>query len=202
MNTLAELTKKVTITADFQVPDIQQVVGGHMLFSSSTEEEEVFHQDDLIQLFPFGVSLTPDLMNPFVLLKDKSLDLTMPVAIHPIEASSVLNFGNKQNKPYNPHQFLRQVLESLDIKMLQCVFVQIQGAKQWVRIYFQGHHKLNSIKIQADQALSLCISMNVPIYATKKMINQSKLLSAQIDGVSKGLLDNQKLMVKNSSYLQ
>jgi bifunctional DNase/RNase len=187
---------------DMPVPDVHQILGGNLIFAEQSSEEEVFHQDELIQLFPFGVSITPDILNPFVLLKDKSLDLTLPVAIHPIEASSVLSFGNKTQVPYNPHAFLKQILSSLDIKVLQCVFVQLKGPKQFVRIYFQGHDKLNSIKVQADQAISLCISMDVPIFATKKIINQSKLLNVQIEGVTKRLIENQKTIVRNSSYIQ
>lgn len=185
-----------------QVPDIQHILGGNLLFSNQSSEEEVFHQKDLIQLYPFGVSITPDLLNPYILLKDKALDLTMPVSIHPIEASSVLNLGNKTQVPYNPHFFLGELLGSLDIKILQCVFVQLKGTKQFVRLYFQGHQKLNSIKLQADYAISLCISLNIPIFATKNFINQSKLLNAQVEGVTKGLIENQKILLKNSNYLQ
>lgn len=184
------------------VPDIYQVLGGNLLFSNQSEEEEVFHQNDLIELFPFGVSLTPELHQPFVLLKDKSLEFTLPVPIHPIEAGAVINFGNKSQAPYDPHHFLGQILESLQIKILQCVFVQLKGPRQYVRVYFQGHQKLNSIKIQADQAISLCISHRVPLFATKNFINQSKLLNVQIEGVTKHLLENQKNLVKNSNYLQ
>lgn len=187
---------------DVEVPDLQKLLGGKLEFATETSEEEVFHQDELIQLHPYGVSLTPDLLNPFVLLKDKSLELTMPVAIHPIEASSVLNLGNKGQVPYNPHHFLGQILESLEIKILQCVFVQLKGPKQFVRLYFQGHQKMNSIKLQADQVISLCISLNIPILASKKFINQSKLLSVQVEGVTRNLLHNQKLLLKNSTYVQ
>lgn len=187
---------------ELEVPDLHQLLGGKLEFATELAEEEVFHQSDLIQLYPFGVSITPDLLNPFVLLKDKSLDLTMPVAIHPIEASSVLNLGNKGQVPYNPHHFLGQILESLGIKILQCVFVQLKGTKQFVRLYFQGHQKMNSIKLQADQAISLCISLNVPILATRRFINQSKLLNVQVEGVTKNLVHNQKLLLKNSSYVQ
>lgn len=187
---------------NIEVPDLQKLLGGKLEFATETSEEEVFHQDELIQLQPYGVSLTPDLLNPFVLLKDKSLELTMPVSIHPIEASSVLNLGNKAQVPYNPHYFLGQILESLGIKILQCVFVQLKGPKQFVRLYFQGHQKMNSIKLQADQVISLCISLNIPILASKKFINQSKLLSVQVEGVTRNLLHNQKLLLKNTSYVQ
>ncbi|MCB0369977.1 MAG: bifunctional nuclease family protein, partial [Bdellovibrionales bacterium] len=135
----------LSLSKEVQVPDMQNLLGGNLIFAQPSEEEETFHQRELIQLFPYGVSLSQDMQRPFVLLKDETLDVTMPVAIHPIEAGSVINLGSKNTSPYNPHQFLTQILESLDIEIKQCVFVQLKGSKQFVRIYFQGHNKLNSI---------------------------------------------------------
>jgi len=179
--------------------DLNSLLKGQLFFSSESEDEEVFHQDDLIQLFPFGVSLTTDTQRPFLLLKDNTQELTLPVALSPLEAGITLGQFNKQHLPVSPHKFTHELMRSLDIKAVQAVFVQIKGVSQFIRIYLSGHPTTNSIKVKADEAMSLCLSLGISLFATKSFINQSKLLNAQIDGLTQGLLKNQKILNQNNS---
>lgn len=179
--------------------DLNSLLKGQLFFSSEKEDEEVFHQNDLIQLFPFGVSLTTDSQRPFLLLKDKGQEDTLPVALSPLEAGITLGQFNKQLLPIGPHKFTHELLNSLNIKPVQVVFVQIRGVSQYIRIYFSGHPTTNSIKVKADEAMSLCLSLGVPLFATKSFINQSKLMNAQVDGLTQSLLKNQKILNLNNS---
>lgn len=43
---------------------------GPFVFAQAVEEE-VFHQQDLVQLFPYGLSVTTDVNRPFLLLRMK-----------------------------------------------------------------------------------------------------------------------------------
>lgn len=180
-----------------------QLLGGTYHFDDS-QNEDVFHQRDLIQLFPYGVSVAADLKNTFFFLKDQSQKITMSVLVNPVEAGLILANLNLASEVVNsqPHGVLQQVLELMDIHILQCVFVQIKGNRQWVRLYLNGLPKAHSLKVPADQAMSLCIALKVPIFATQSFINQSKVIQVQIEGLTKNLIQNQNLLLKKSSQLQ
>ena len=180
--------------------DLNQMLSGNIFFQSSGDEE-TFHQDELILLKPFGISLSTDPHQPFLLLKDERQELTLPVAINPLEAGVTLSHSNKSVAPTSPYKFTGELLKSLNIELKQCVFVQIKGPVQFVRVYLTGHPTTNSLKLRADEAMSLCLHFSVPIFATKAFINKSKLMNAQIEGLTKGLLKNHKLFVKNHPYV-
>ena len=55
-------------------------LSGQIVFSQGLEEE-TFHQKDLVQLFPYGLSVTTDVNRPFLLLKDETHEWTLPVGI-------------------------------------------------------------------------------------------------------------------------
>lgn len=180
--------------------DLQKMLGSQFVFAEQNEDEEIFHQEDLLQLLPYGMSLNND-ARPFLILKDAQHEFTLPVAINPLEAGVTLTQSSKSVTPVTPHKFTHLLLESLRIQALQCVFVQIKGHHQYVRIYLSGHPGTNSIKVRADEAMSLCISLNIPIFATKAFISRSKVMSAEIEVLAKGLLANPQLLNKNHAYM-
>lgn len=197
---MGQSTKK-RLNIDF--PDLNKLLGGELKFKD-TEEEESFHQDDLIALFPFGISVAADLKNTFFFLKDKTLNKTLSVLVNPVEASLILAQLNTAPdiQLAQPHSALSAMLRTLGVVLLQCVFVQTKGSRQLVRLYFSGHPSASSIKLYADQAMSVCMALRVPIYATSSFINQSKVVQVQVDGLTKNLIENQKLLLKNTTYLQ
>ena len=181
--------------------DIIRFTMGNVSFSHSQNEELTFHQEDLIQLFPYGVSLASDDSRPFLLLKDDKGIHTLPVALNPLEAGVTLSQSNKAIAPSTPHKFTALLMESLGIKPLQCVFVQIKGVHQFVRIYFSGHQAQNSIKLQADEAMSLCLYLGIPIFSTLDFINQSKVMTSEIQGLTDVMKRNSALKIRNHPYV-
>ncbi|WP_413294026.1 bifunctional nuclease family protein [Bdellovibrio sp. HCB185ZH] len=155
-----------------------------IIFAEESHDEETFHQEDLVQLFPYGLSVTGDVSRPFLLLKDASHAYTLPVAVSPIEAGVALSQSNKSIAESTPHKFTQLLMESLGIEVRQAVFVEIKGANQYVRLYLTGHPKSNSIKVRADEAMSLCLHLNTPIFATKNYIGRSKVMSATVESNS------------------
>ena len=174
--------------------DLNNLVPSQLFFQSEKVDEEVFHQKDLIQLFPFGVSLTSDASRPFLLLKDEKQIHTLPVALSPLEAGIAIGQSHRGKSPTSPHRFTEALLKSLDIQPTQAVFVQIKGVHQYLRIYLKGHPRMSSLKVRADEAMSLCLHLGLPIFATLSFINQSKILNAQITGLTENLLKNQKIL--------
>ena len=165
-------------------------------------DEEAFHQDDLLQLFPAGLSINNDIQRPFLLLKDQSQQYTLPVAINPLEAGLTLTQTPEAGLAVAPHKFCQLLMKSLEIVPRQCVFVQIKGAHQYVRMYLQGHPATNSIKLRADEAMSLCLHAGVPIYATKEFIRRSRILTSEMENVGSGLKAVPEARLRSHHYLQ
>ncbi|MEK2645579.1 bifunctional nuclease family protein [Bdellovibrio sp. BCCA] len=171
-----------------------------IIFAQQSQEEETFHQSDLVQLFPYGLSVTTDVSRPFLLLKDEAHQYTLPVAVTPIDAGVALSQSNKSILQSSPHKFTSQLMESLGIEIKQAVFVEIRGSHQYLRLYMSGHPQMSSMKLRADEAMSLCLYLNVPLFATKNFIGRSRIMSAEVEsGAQK--LQNIGLLDKGSGYL-
>ncbi|MFN8944096.1 MAG: bifunctional nuclease domain-containing protein [Pseudobdellovibrionaceae bacterium] len=150
-------------------------------FSEVSDTEEVFHDRDLVELKPIGLSLAHDLQRPFLLFRDIQEKRTLPVAISPLEAGIFLahSQGKALHKGATPHRFLIQFMELFDIQIKRCVFVQIQPEAQYVRLYFVGHPMISSLKLRADEVMSVCLQFEIPIFATQSLIQKSLILKSQ-----------------------
>jgi hypothetical protein len=181
--------------------DLKSFLKSDVGFQVSQEDEEVFHQAELIQLFPYGISIAPQIERPFLILKSDRAEHVLPVFLNPLEAGVTLTQSNRTIAPLTPHGFARELMKSLDIRPLQLVFVQIKGAHQFVRIYMQGHPRLNSIKMRADEVMSLALEMSIPIFATVAHIQNAKVLNAQLEAYSQDFIRKTLSEQKNQSYI-
>lgn len=170
------------------------------VFSKNQDEKNLYTSEDLVQLFPFGVSLANEANRPFLLLKDEKEQLTLPVAINSLEAGVTLSQSNTQSE-VTTHRFSQLLLESLDLKLDRCIFCEIKGLNQYVRLYFENHPKYGSLKLRADEAMSLCLYLGVPIFAARSFIQRSKVMTAEIEGASRGLMLNPAVRNKTHQYL-
>jgi len=148
------------------------------VFTQGKDDKYDFFESDLVELKPFGLSLTNELAKPFMIFKDlKTEQLTLPVPLAPIEAGLILAQSSTQNVPAVPHRFVEMLLNSMDISIEKCIFMEIKGLNQYVRLFLVGHPKYNSMKLKASEALSLCLHLKVPFFATKEFIQKSKKMN-------------------------
>lgn len=171
------------------------------LFSKPQDERVDFDDKDLILLNPYGLSLSNDASRPFLILKDVSGDYVLPVPINQLEAGVTLTQSSTSAIPITMHKFSESLLNSLDITLERAVFVEIKGVHQFVRVYMNKHPQYQSMKFRADEVMSLCIHLKIPIFATKAYINKSKVMSAEIVGTAKELQENPSLLNRHHSYL-
>ncbi|OFZ32013.1 MAG: hypothetical protein A2622_12330 [Bdellovibrionales bacterium RIFCSPHIGHO2_01_FULL_40_29] len=177
------------------------MINPDFLFSKPQDERVDFDDKELIQLRPYGLSLANDATRPFLILKDESGDYVLPVAINQLEAGATLTQTAHAMLPLSVHTFSEKLLTSLDIKLERCVFVEIKGVHQFVRVYMNHHPRYQSMKFRADEVMSLCIHLKTPLFATKSYINKSKLMSAEIIGIAKGLNENPSALLRGHTYL-
>ena len=186
--TTGKLSNNLNMTAD-------------ILFTKPQDERVDFDEKDLIEFFPYGLSLSNDATRPFMILKDKSHELTLPVPVNQLEAGVTLTQSASSALPVTMHKFSEALLDSLDIKLERCVFVEIKGIHQYVRLYMSGHPQYQSLKFKADEVMSLCIHLKVGIFATRNFINRSKVMSAEIVQLAQNTQANPLLLVKHHAYL-
>ncbi len=171
------------------------------LFTKPQDERVDFDDKDLILLKPYGLSLANDAARPFLILKDETGEFVLPVAINQLEAGATLTQSSHSAVPLSVHTFSERLLASLDICIERCVFVEIKGVHQFVRVYLSKHPIYQSMKFKADEVMSLCIHLKIPLYATKSYIEKSKLMSAEIVGIAKGLSENPATLQRHHAYL-
>lgn len=159
------------------------------IFSQIQDEKIDLAQENLIELKPYGMSLHNDTTRPFLLLKDETGKHTLPVAINQIEAGVTLTQSSTNQTLGTPHTFSEKLLTSLDIKIEKCIFVEISGHHQYVRVYMTGHLRLQSLKLKAEDAMSLCLHLKVPLYATASFIQRSKTMTAEVSDSAKKILN-------------
>lgn len=170
-----------------------------ILFARPQDENVNIDERDLVELFPYGLSLSNDASRPFMILKDKTGDMVLPVPVNQLEAGVTLTQSGAH--AVRPHAFSVRLLESLDIRLERCLFVEIKGVHQYVRVYMSGHPRYHSLKFRADEVMSLCIELKTPLFATKNFINRSKVMSAEIAGLARQAAGNPQLLVKPPGYL-
>ena len=112
-----------------------------------------------------------------------------------------LTQSSQSATPVSLHKFSEKLLRSLDIQLERCVFVEIKGVHLFVRVYMSKHPIYQSMKFRADEVMSLCIHQKIPLLATKSYIDKSKIMSAEIVGIAKGLNENPASLQRHHAYL-
>ncbi len=155
------------------------------VFIEHQDDKYDFYESELVEMKPFGLSLTNELSRPFMIFKDlKTEEISLPVPLTPVEAGVTLAQSTTNQVPISPHRFLELMLTSLEIKIEKCIFIEIKELNQYARLFLTGHPKYNSLKIKASEAISLCLHLKVPFFATLTFIQKSKQMNIVPQGAS------------------
>ena len=163
--------------------------------------------EGLIELEAYGVNLWGDGLRPVLLLRSKNKKegedaVTLPVPLNPVEAGVTLSQSNRNNKPVAIHKTTQLLLNSLDLSITACVFEEVRNQKQYVRLHFRNHPKKDSMVLLAEDAMSLCLYLEVPLFASLEFIQKSRTLLAELEGMVEGLKVNPEMLKRNHTYIQ
>lgn len=176
-------------------------IDSHIVFTGEFPEEGSLDDKELIRLKAYGLSVSTDFARPFLLLKDEDHKFTLPVAVNPLEAGVALSQANRSVAPTTPHRFTELLLESLNMEIEKCVFVEIKGHFQYVRLYLKNHPTEGSLKLRADEVMSLCLHLDIPIYASKEYIARSRVMNVEMDEVSADIKAHPGIIQKTHPYV-
>lgn len=159
-----------------------------------------------IRLKPLGVQIMGEGLLPVLLLKEASLegygDLSLPVPLSPLEAGLTLGQSQPHLELTGPHKGAAAIFDSLGVKIKKATFDDIQGQKQLLRLHFENHPHLKTLLLPAAGALSLCLALKVPIFATKEFILRSQTMANELQGLAEDLKRANVTIKKTHSYLQ
>lgn len=172
------------------------------VFKKDEKENPIENEKDLIEMKIYGISLGPDQSRPVVVFRDISEKIHLPVPVAPVQAGVILAHTSPSVTPSSVHHITELILNSLNINISKCVFVEVSGHHQYVRLYFENHPNYGSIKVRADEAIGLCLHFKVSMFATKDFINKSRVMMSQIDESMKVSPQNLMLMDRRQGFLQ
>ncbi len=141
-------------------------------------------KETYIELFPVGVSIeagefaTP--RRPVMFFKDKDEKYTLPVWLSPLDAGIVLSESNQRMPSSSPHNLTQKIFSNLGVKVASCVFTELKGHYQFVRLHFEGSDKFSSIDSRADEAISFCINAKAKFFCQHSFIERCKVLDSSM----------------------
>lgn len=156
-----------------------------------------------IELAPLGVQIMGEGLLPVLLLKERDTgEMRLPVPLSPLEAGLTLGQTQPDLELAGPHKGTAAIFDSLGLKITKASFEDIQGQKQLLRLHFENHPHLQSLLVPAAGALSLCLALKVPVYASKEFIRRSQEMASELQGLAQDLKKASVSLKKNHQYLQ
>jgi hypothetical protein len=133
----------------------------------------------------------PGSARPVFLLKHEAGGETLPVWMHPLDASVALQELG-QGGLGSPHAVTRQILGRLGITTGRCYFVDRVGHHQYVHLHLTTEAGLElpggAIRVRADEVMSFCLALKVHFFSTKEFIAQCRVLNQELEKLQEGLL--------------
>ncbi len=156
----------------------------------------------LIEFFPASILVGPEQQRPLLLLKDELEKITVPVWLNYYEAGASFSQNSIHSPAFVAHHFTIKLLKSLDLQIERCILTKVQGHYQYADLEISNHPQLKKLTIRADEVMSLCIYLKVPIFCNRQFIVESKELEIEMGDVrSEVKLYPQLLSNDGPSYL-
>lgn len=151
-----------------------------------------------IQLKPFGINLMGSSSQPLLLLKDASGELTLPLRIHALEVGILMGQSGKGQVLTSPHIVTEQLLKAVGVSLQRCILHDVKGQQIMARLELSTGQ---FVEIRADQAVSLVMYLNAPIFTTRELIWKARSLSVEMETQQEGLVLFQSAAMRPHEYL-
>jgi len=168
-------------------------------------------KDEWVELFPHGISVGSDIGRPVLVLKDRNGIEVLPVWMHPLDAGVALaELSNSSG--ISPHAVTRRVLESLNVRLESCTFVDLVGHHQFVQLALEplnadlqmadfANAKMGvksatlaskkMLRVRADEAMSFCLQARARFFSTKAYMLRCRTLDTDLTHLEQNLTSGQ-----------
>lgn len=133
-----------------------------------------------IEMFPYGLVVSPEQTRPVMIFKDKQQARVLPVWLSPVDAGVAVSQSGGQQTDASPHRLTTTVLQNLGIKLERCFFKEIKGHYQIVELHFSGDERVSKIEARADEAISFCLNQNTQFFATIEFMDRCRVLEGEL----------------------
>ena len=172
--------------------------------------------EEMVELFPHGISVGTSLGRPVLVLKDKKGIDVLPVWMQPLDAGvalAELSHGSGST----PHAVVRRLFEVMNLKMESCVFSEVIGNHQFVDLSFSSPSvgasagvslegstsNIRLTRVRADEAMSFCLQARGKFLATREYMARCRSLDGDLtqleNSLNQGLLPELRTEMEISS---
>lgn len=156
---------------------------------------------DMIEVEPFGIAPSSDVARPLMLFREVNGERVLPVWVSHLDAGIALVQNNTQAKAPSPHSFLKELLETLEIELVSCTFVDVVGHHQFVRLQLKGSRKVKELKTRADHVISLCMHTGCRFFTSIDVLKRSKDVESEVKETANTLLSAPQVMKNPYPYI-
>lgn len=133
-----------------------------------------------IEMFPYGLAMSPGSSRPVMIFKDESGQKVLPVWLSPLDAGIAVNQSGGGATDTSPHHLTWKILEPLGVKLKKCFFTEVRGHHQFVKLHFSGNENLRRLESRADEAISFCLSTECKFYCRLEFIERCRILDVEM----------------------
>lgn len=122
-----------------------------------------------------GVTLDPVTKTPIVLLKDEHEEITLPIWVGLLEATSMATEleGVKMARPMT-HDLLRQVVEEVGARVTRIVVTELRENTFYAEIELEVAGRRHCLDSRPSDAISLALRTGCPIFVARGVIDAAR----------------------------
>jgi|FLYM01.1.fsa_nt_gi uncharacterized protein len=155
----------------------------------------------LIELEPLGLAPSTEVSRPLMLFKEIEGNRVLPVWVSHLDAGIALVQNNSYSKSPSPHEFLKELLETLEIQLVSCTFEDVVGHHQFVTLRLKGSRKVKELKTRADHVISLCMHAGCRFFTSVQVLKKSQDVEAEMNETAVKLKTAPLLLKNPHPYL-
>lgn len=173
------------------------------IYNSDNNKKIVVDDQELTEIFPFAIAAGPGPMRPILIFKDKQQTASVPVWLNALEAGIAAAQSNPKLPTATPHTIALKILDTFRVKVSRCILVEVQGVHQYADLILENHPSLTKLRVKAEEAISFCMHLKVPFFASRSFIEKSRTVNADILELEKGMFPDSKIdgVKKTTQYL-
>lgn len=155
-----------------------------------------------LEIFPYGMSVSPDGSRPILIFKDKSEKQVLPVWLSPLDAGLAIQVSPNSRMSHTPHELSYKILKDLGIKLKKCLFVEVKGQHQFVELHFEGSETLKKVKVRADDAMSYCLGIKPKFFCTLEHMKKCREIDIKIqENTNVGRINTELYLDDHRKYM-
>jgi bifunctional DNase/RNase len=150
-------------------------------------DAKLISKDDVIELEAFGLTAGMERARPVILFREKGGEAVLPVWMSPLDAEIALTLSSGKSPSSSPYLVSLAIFERLGVKIETCHFRDLKGHQQYVEVNLSGSRKLKTVRVRADQAISMCLQAKARFFCTRDFIRQCREVEAELAEMQVGL---------------